>query len=417
MPSQSSSLLAAVAAGALGGALVTGFFFSYPNQAQRIFGGSSTPKSVVSNSGTAVSSSGGSDFESSVINTVKAAKPAVVSIVITKDVPVYEQYYSNPPSNNPFGDFFNSPFSPFQMPMQMPQLRQKGTQQQEIGGGSGFIISPDGMIITNKHVVDQDGADYTVFTNDGTKYKATVVAKDPVNDVAVIKIDAKNLSYLQFADSNTIQVGQSVIAIGNALGEFRNSVSLGVISGTARSITAGGSIGEPEQLDEVIQTDAAINPGNSGGPLLDLHGKVVGVNVAVALGSQNVGFALPANTVSNVVDSVKKNGKIVRPFIGVRYIAITPEIQQQNKLPVDHGVLVVRGQNATDLAVVPGSPADKAGIQENDIITEADGVQLDDTHTLASAVQKKNVGDKMQLKVLHKGQEETVTVTLQELPS
>ncbi len=410
MPQKNSSLFASVVAGAIGGALITGFIFNRPEEAARWFGRSlitpAAPTAIAVNTPS-------NDFEKSVIATVKAAKPAVVSIVITKDVPVYEQYFQNP--DNPFNNFFNNPFTPFQMPT--PQLRQKGIQQQEIGGGSGFIVSADGTIITNKHVVDQAGADYTVFTNDGSKYQAKVVAKDPVNDIAVIKIDTKNLPYLQFADSDQVEVGQSVVAIGNALGEFRNSVSLGVVSGLARSITAGSGMGASEQLDEVIQTDAAINPGNSGGPLLDLRGRVVGVNVAVALGSQNVGFALPANAVKSVVESVNKTGKIIRPFIGVRYTTITPALKEQNKLPVDYGVLVVRGQNQNELAVIPSSPADKVGIVENDIILEADGQKLNSDTSLGNIVRKKNVGDTMQLKVLHKGAETTVTLKLEAIPS
>lgn len=344
--------------------------------------------------------------EATVIDVVKKATPAVVSIVITKDVPVFERNF-----NNFFGNPFSSPFG-----FQVPQLQQRGTQKQEIGGGSGFIVSADGLIITNKHVVSQTDAQYTVFTNDGTKYEATVVARDPVQDLAVLRIKATNLAFLNFAASTELQVGQTVIAIGNALGEFQNTVSVGVVSGLARSITAGDGQGSSEQLSNVIQTDAAINPGNSGGPLLDLHGNVIGVNVAVAQGSENVGFALPGNLARSVVESVQKTGRIIRPFIGVRYIPVTPVLKEKNKLSVDYGVLVSRGETAEDLAVIPNSPAAKAGIVEGDIILEADGKKLTTETSLSSLIAGKNVGDRIRLLVLHQGQEKLVDVTLDEVP-
>lgn len=351
-----------------------------------------------------------SSHEDAVVKTVRNAQPAVVSIVISKDVPVIERFYSDE-NSNPFGDFFG--FSPFSF--QVPQLRQNGTEKREIGGGSGFLVSSDGLIVTNKHVVSQEGAEYTVFLNDGSKHEAKLVARDPVNDIAVIRIDAKGVPFLEFADSSSLQVGQSVIAIGNALGEFKNTVSTGVVSGLARSITAGGALGQAEQLNEVIQTDAAINPGNSGGPLLNLSGKVIGVNVAIAQGSQNVGFALPANEVKSTVESVQKDGKISRAYIGVRYTQVTPALKEKNKLSVEYGALVVRGESADELAVVPGSPANKAGIVEGDIILEADGKKLEGTTTLSSVISKKKPGDTISLKVVSKGEEKTVSVKLEEL--
>ncbi len=355
---------------------------------------------------------------SPVVATVQNVTPAVVSIIITKDVPVIERYFSNEPNAVvPFDQFFGSdPFLGSPFGFQQPQYRQKGTEKQEIGGGSGFLVSADGLIVTNKHVVEDATADYTVFTNDGQKHETKVIARDPVSDIAVLKIDGTNLPFLQFGDSDHIQVGETAIAIGNALGEFRNTVSVGVISGLSRSIVAGDFSGSAEQLDKVIQTDAAINPGNSGGPLLNLAGQVVGMNVAVAQGSQSIGFALPANAVKTVVESVQQTGKISRPFLGVRYIPITPEIKEQNKLAVDYGVLIIRDpQQANQLAVIPGSPADKAGLQEGDIIIEADGKRLDDTTSLSSVIQTKKVGETVTLKVIQKGQTKDVTITLSEM--
>ena len=232
-------------------------------------------------------------------------------------------------------------------------------------------------------------------------------------DIALIKIIGSGYPYLTLGNSDSLDVGQSVIAIGNALGEFRNTVSVGVVSGLARSITAGDESGNSETLDHVIQTDAAINPGNSGGPLLDLSGEVIGVNVAVAQGSQSIGFALPIDSVESAIDSVKTTGRIIRPYLGIRYVSINSDLKNKNNLTVDYGVLVKAGQNADELAVIPGSPADKAGIVENDIILEVDGTKLDDTNNLADIIRQKKVGDVISLKILHKGTEKTVQVTLE----
>lgn len=344
--------------------------------------------------------------ENLVVDAVKKTNPAVVSIIISKQVPKYETYVDPNQQDNPFGDFFPG------FNFNIPQYRQNGTEKKDIGGGSGFLVSSDGLIVTNKHVVDQKDAEYTVYTNDGKKHTARVVARDPVLDIALIKIDGIGFPFLSLGDSDKVNVGQSVIAIGNALGEFRNTVSVGVISGLARSITAGDSLGSSEALDQVIQTDAAINPGNSGGPLLDLSGNVIGVNVAIVQGSQNIGFALPINSVKGAIESVKSTGKIVRPFLGVRYIPINSDLKDKNNLSVDYGVLVQAG-NQGELAVIPGSPADKAGIVENDIILEIDGTKIDEKTNLASIIRQKSVGQVVNLKILHKGVEKNVSVTLE----
>lgn len=346
-------------------------------------------------------------IESVIVKVVKDANPAVVAITISRDVPVYERYYRSAPS--PFGDFFGDGFFNFGF----PELRQNGTEKREVGGGSGFLVSSDGYIVTNRHVVSDEKAEYTVFTNDGEKYEAVVVARDPALDLAVIKIEGKDFSYLPFGDSDQLEVGQSVIAIGNALAEFRNTVSVGIVSGLARSIVAGDNRGEREALDHLIQTDAAINQGNSGGPLLNLAGEVIGVNVAVASGAENIGFALSANSVKSAVESVKENGKIIRPFLGVRYIEINEELKKKNNLKFDYGVLVQRGDEPGDLAVIPGSPADKAGIVENDIILEVDGVKLNEGKSLVSIIRTKTVGETVRLKIIHKGKEKIVDVKLE----
>lgn len=346
---------------------------------------------------------------------VAAASPAVVSIVATKDVPVYEQYYEN---YNPFGDDFFMDFFGRTPNYRIPKQRQKGTEEQKVGTGTGFFVSADGLLVTNRHVIVDDSAKYTITTESGKTYNAKIVAKDNTFDVAVLKVEGRDFPHLKFGDSSQLRPGQSVIAIGNALGEFQNSVSVGVISGLSRSIVAGNSMfGSAEQLDNVIQTDAAINPGNSGGPLINADGLVIGVNVAVSQGAENIGFALPANMVKQIVESVQKNGEIVRPYLGVRYVAITPELKQANNLKADYGVLILRGQNLNDLAVMPGSPAHKAGLTENDIILEFDGVKLNAQNSLATLIRQKNVGQKVKLLVLSSDKQKTIEVTLEKAPT
>jgi len=353
--------------------------------------------------------------ESQIINVVESANPAIVSIVITKDVPIIERYYRN---FNPFeDDFFNDLFDKNGFGFRIPQYREKGTEKKEVGGGSGFFVSSDGLLVTNRHVVSDENAEYTVLTNNGEKYNAEVLARDSTFDIAILKVKGKDFPHLEFGNSDLLKPGQTVIAIGNALGEFHNSVSVGVVSGLSRSIIAGDFSGYSELLEGVIQTDAAINPGNSGGPLLDISGKVIGVNVAVQRGAENIGFALPGNTVKSIVNSVKEHGEIVRPYLGVRYIQITERLKEKNNLSVDYGALIVRGETAEDLAVIPGSPADKVGIVENDIILEVDGIKLEQGKSLASIIRQKQVGQKVALKILHKGKEKEVEVILEKAPS
>lgn len=359
------------------------------------------------------------DEETAVVQAVEKATPAVVSIIISKDLPQIQQQQVDPFSDPFFQQFFGNDFNQLQpQQQQSPSTPSAGSgqaQKTEVGGGSGFIVTADGYIVTNKHVVADDTADYTVLLNNGKKYPAKVLAKDPLNDLAVIKIDATNLPTLTLGDSANLKLGMTTIAIGNALGQFSNTVSKGIISGLSRSITAGDNYGlSSEQLDGLIQTDASINPGNSGGPLLNLQGQVIGVNVAMAQGAQNIGFALPVNQIKQTVNSVKKNGKLVRSFLGVRYVAITAAIAKANQLPYDYGDLIARGSTATDLAVIPGSPADKAGLVENDIILEADGKKLNSDNLLATLVAKKQPGDTINLKVYHKGETKNVAVKLGE---
>jgi serine protease Do len=213
-----------------------------------------------------------------------------------------------------------------------------------------------------------------------------------------------------------LKVGETVLAAGNPLGEFANSVSRGIISGLRRTLTAGSGRGDTEQLIGIIQTDAAINPGNSGGPLLNVAGEVIGIDVAMAQGAENIGFALPINQVKKVIDQVKTTGKISTAYLGVRYIAIDASLKDEAKLPFDYGALVTRGQTIRDFAVMPGSPADKAGIVENDIILEVNGVKLDADHSLVSLLNQYSPNDTVTLKVWHKGDTKDLPVMLMERP-
>jgi len=348
------------------------------------------------------------DEQSQVVEVVKKASPAVVSIVATAEIPTFENYFDVPfgvPQG--FEEFFG-----------VPRRRQNGTQEQKIGAGTGFLVSSDGYIITNKHVVNEKDADYTVYLNNeankGEKIKAQVVARDPKNDLAVLKIDKKNLPFLEFSDSGKLQVGQTVITIGYALGEFDNTVSKGVISGLSRSITAGGGFARAENLKNLIQTDAAINPGNSGGPMLDIDGNVIGVNVAMA-SAENIGFAILGNEAKDVFEQVRNTGSIKAKetaFLGVRYMIITKDLKTENSLPYEYGALVTRGEKQTDLAVTPGSPADKAGIVENDIILEVDGKKVGERNQLVDLIAGHKPGDEVSLKIYHKGEEKDIKVTL-----
>lgn len=283
-----------------------------------------------------------------------------------------------------------------------------------VGKGTGFFVSKDGLIVTNRHVVSTTGATITVTTTDGKERNATLVATDPVLDIAILRVQGTTFVPLVLGDSSALSSGQSVVAIGYALGTFQNSVSVGVISGLSRSIIASGSNGESEYLDQVIQTDAAINKGNSGGPLLNLKGEVIGVNVATATTSQSIGFALPINDVKQVVTSVQKTGRIIRPYIGVRYTQITTEVAQSKSLPVTYGVLVGPGKNAEDVAVLPGSPAERAGIISGDILLSLDGVKLDQAHSFSSLIRQKTVGKTVSVVVLRAGVQQTLRVTLAE---
>ena len=351
--------------------------------------------------------------ESQTISAVEKINPSVVSIIITKDLSKISNVTG--PNPFPFDDYFQFPGFQFQPVAPQPKSAPQKPNKQEVGGGSGFFISEDGLILTNKHVVADEDAEYSVLTNDGKRYDAKVLARDPSNDIAVVKIDGAGVKFtpVDLGDSDKLKLGQTVIAVGNSLGEYRNTVTKGVISGIGRRVTAGDNLGQSETIDEALQTDAAINPGNSGGPLVNIAGQVIGIDTAVNLQGQLIGFAIPINQAKQDIASVISVGKIVRPFLGVRYVLITEDMAKKNNLAVKYGALVLRGDKG-ELAIAPGSPADKAGITENDIILEVTGQKIDLDHPLAKLVGKYKPGDEVELKILHKGDNKTVKVKLVE---
>ena len=329
-------------------------------------------------------------YEESVITkVVENSLPAVVTVGIKK--------------TTVSGGFFEfDPFDPFSPFRRIPGQKKK--IEQNIG--SGFIVDSNGLIITNKHVVSDTDASYQVLTYDNKKYDVEKIYRDPLNDLAILKINASGLKTLTLGDSDNLKLGQLVIAIGTPLGEFKNTVTSGIISGIGRGITAGSPFeGYVEKLDNVIQTDAAINPGNSGGPLLNSRGEVIGVNTAIAQEGQNIGFAIPSNVVKSLLDKFQKQGgKFERPFLGVRYQMIDKQTAILND--VVEGAYVVE--------VVEGSPAEKAGIEVEDIIIEFDGkrVKGEKENSLASLILEKKAGDIVTLKVWRNGEIKTLTATL-----
>jgi len=337
--------------------------------------------------------------KSPIVEIVKKACPAVITIVISRDLPKIEGFYFLP-----YGE----------QELIVPKMSGDKKEKTKIGGGSGFLVSPDGYIITSNHVVAEKDADYTVIYEPNKTYPAKVVCRDPINDVAILKIAVKNFPYLELGDSDKIELGETVIAIGNALGEFHDTVSTGVVSGLSRYLTAySGLSRQAEMLRGLIQTDAAINPGNSGGPLINLEGKVIGINTAMVMGAQNLGFAIPINYAKKDLEEVKKYGRVKRPFLGVKYIILNKEIAKRDKLPVNYGAFVVR-EVLGESAIVPGSAAEKAGLKEFDIILECNGEKITEENSLAQILQKYQVGQEINLKILRNKKELDIKVKLEE---
>lgn len=329
------------------------------------------------------------NYEDTITSIIQKSLPSVVTIKVSKT--------TQSPSSIIFDPFDSS--SPF---------KKVPGKTQEIEGniGSGFVISKDGYIVTNKHVVADSEAQYTVITNDGKQHNVTKVSRDPLNDLAIVKIEAHDLKPLKLADSENIKLGQTVIAIGTPLGQFTNTVTTGIISGLGRGVVANTDLqGSVERLDNVIQTDAAINPGNSGGPLISSDGLVIGVNTAISSSGQNIGFAIPSNVISDLISNFDSTtSRIQRPFLGVRYQAITKQAAILNDVP--QGVYVI------DL--IKDSPAEKSGILKGDIITEFNGTKINsETDTLQKMLSQSKVGSTVVITLWRDGKTITKSVKLE----
>jgi serine protease Do len=316
--------------------------------------------------------------ESVVIDVADKAADSVVTVSVTT------QRRQAQPLFDPFG-FFGQ---------RTPQQIEPETIERDIG--TGFVVDGDeGLVVTNRHVVADPDGQYRIITKDDEEYDVTRIYRDPVNDLAILKVDAR-LPALELGDSDQLQVGQFVIAIGTALGEFRHTVTTGVVSGLGRGITAGDRMsGVVEQIDNVIQTDAAINPGNSGGPLLNSAGQVIGVSVAVAQTGQNVGFAIPINVIKASLDNFFETGQFDRPFLGVSYRMIPRETALMNDVP----------EGAFVMEVVPGSAAEDAGVEAGDILVRLNGEALREAEGgLAAVINRLRIGDEVVLEVYRDGE-------------
>lgn len=330
--------------------------------------------------------------ENVVIDVAEKVSPSVVTVRIKKTEVFRVPSFDLDPFSDPFGFF----------------RREGRTQERKVEQdiGTGFVISADGLIVTNRHVVGDREAKYEVVTRDDKTYEVQKIYRDPVNDLAILKLDVGGLKPVEMGNSSKLKVGQFVVAIGTALGEFRHTVTTGVVSGLGRGIVAGSPFEGSERLDDVIQTDAAINPGNSGGPLLNSAGQVVGVNTAVSSQGQNIGFAIPINVIKEAIDNFNKTGQFSRPYLGVRYRMIDLKTALANDVPA--GAYVQE--------VVEDSPAAKGEIEAGDIITKLGGEKIsgEDEVGLAKEIAKHKVGERVEVEVWREGETKKLAVMLEE---
>jgi serine protease Do len=317
--------------------------------------------------------------DSQTIDAIEKVKPSVVSVIGLKDITFSKD-----------GQYYYEPFN----------------KDEKITGGTGFIITSDGLIITNKHVIEDPTLNYIVVLYDGTQYEAEIIDSDKMTDLAVLKLkqnegeELESLQVVTFGDSDKLKVGQKVLAIGNALSEYENTVTSGIISAKGREVTASDTYGYfTETLSGLIQTDAAINPGNSGGPLINLNGEVIGINTAIAYDAAGIGFAIPVNLASPIVESIEENGKIIRPVIGVYYTMLTNEYAKENKLNIKNGAVIIGDKISNKSGIIPGGPADKAGLKSGDVILSVNNEDLTMEKTLQSAIYTYKPGDTLKLKV------------------
>jgi len=283
------------------------------------------------------------------------------------------------------------------------------------GAGTGIILNKDGLIVTNKHVVGETATEVSLVLSDGTIVDdVEVIARDQFTDIAFLRVkNPENLVPATLGDSSVVRVGQRAIAIGNALGQFENTVTAGIISGIGRPIVASSGA-DSEQLQNLFQTDTAINPGNSGGPLVNISGEVIGINTAVAGNAENIGFAIPINDVKPLIESIETNGELIRPYLGVRYVSLTNDLANELDLSVTRGAYVTAGGQP---AILPDSPAEKAGIRGKDVITRVGDTGIDERNPLVSLLSRYKVGESVPLTVVRDGSELTIEVTLEAAPS
>ncbi|MBU1018701.1 MAG: trypsin-like peptidase domain-containing protein [Patescibacteria group bacterium] len=344
--------------------------------------------------------------ESKLISAYDKVSPAVVSIVALQDLNAYLDQY-------------------FWGPLEQYYSYDTGGERnlQEVGGGTAFIVSKDGMAVTNRHVIEDTSLEYVAYTVDGVKFDVEILDVDSTNDLAILQLTAQeeseeaallgSLPYVEFGDSESLKVGQMVLAIGNAFAEYENTTTAGIVSATGREIIASNMQGmNPSALDGLVQTDAAINPGNSGGPLVNLDGQVIGVNTAVDTQAEGIGFALPINDVVKIVDSYNLYGYIARPYLGIYYVMINEAADEKFGLGVSYGAALVGDSMSGKPAIVEGSPAYEAGLKARDIIIEFGGVVLSDEYNLSDAILDYNIGDEVVLKVWRDKKEIEVKVVL-----
>jgi len=340
-----------------------------------------------------------------VVSTIKKVMPAVVAIVITKHLSELQKEVPHEMAHLFKGK------TPKKLDIPPSLIDAHGMVK--IGGGSGFIVNKNGLIVTNKHVISDTSAERTVILNDNRTFEAEIICVDPVNDIAIMKITGDGLPVLELGDAHRLELGETVLAIGNALGLFKNTVSQGIVSGLSRSIIAEGDADNPSQeMRGLIQTDAAINLGNSGGPLVTLDGKVIGINTATVSGADGIGFAIPINPIERDLEDLRNYGRIRRPLLGVRYITIDKQYQEKMSLPASSGAYVI--QEGKETGVVSGSPAARAGIKEKDIILEFNGQTISRERTIQDYLADCTAGETVTLAIQRKNQKLKVKVKLAE---
>ena len=343
------------------------------------------------------------EHEEKIIKIIAQTLPGVVSIAASKNVGLVEK------------DLMKMGMDPRMFEEKLfGEADKKGDVS--VSGGSGFIVDSSGIVLTNKHVIQDKEASYKIIAGEN-KYDVEIMGSDPLADIAILKIinPPKNLTTIPLGTAKNIKLGKTVIAIGNALGEFQNTVSTGIVSGLSRLLSAITDIeGHQQRLRGLIQTDAAINPGNSGGPLINLEGEAIGINAAVVYGAQNIGFAIPIDRAKKDLEEIKKYGHVRAPFLGIRYVLLNKNIGRHFKIPVEHGALIVREELPGDHAVLPGSAAHEAGLKEHDIILTANNKEITEKETLEDILDTCAIGDELKLGVLRHGKNLSFSVKLED---